>query len=243
MTSLPIVHPLSDLDERYRLREGWVYLTGMRALVRLPLLQQQRDAAAGLNSGGYIPGYRGSPMGRHYRELWAADKLLKEHNIVFRPGLNEDLAATAIWGSQLVVSFPGAKVDGVFGLWYSKGPGVDRSADALRHANLAGTSSNGGVLCLTGDDHGAKSWTVANFSDGVFMAVCMPVLYPSNTQEVLDYGLHGIAMSRYSGCWVGMKLVTDVVESGGAVHVAPDSQAIVLPPKPSEPTDPFGKGY
>lgn len=234
---------LSTLEHRYSVDQGWVYLTGMQALVRLPLQQRMRDAAAGLNTGGYISGYRGSPMGRYDMELWAIDKQLKAANIVFRSGLNEDLAATAIWGSQYVGSFPGAKVDGVFGIWYGKGPGVDRSGDVLRHANLAGTSPLGGVVCLAGDDHGAKSSTVANFSDTLFMAVGMPVLYPSNTQELLDFGLHGIAMSRYSGCWVGMKVVTDVVEGGGSVYVAPDAPLVTLPPAPSSPKDPFGVGY
>ncbi|WP_298210318.1 indolepyruvate ferredoxin oxidoreductase family protein [Acidovorax sp.] len=233
----------ASLQDRYTTQEGWVYLTGMQALVRLPLQQKARDAAAGWNTGGYISGYRGSPMGRYDMELWAADKALKAANVVFRPGLNEDLAATAIWGSQYVGTFPGAQVDGVFGIWYGKGPGVDRSTDALRHANLAGTSPKGGVVCLAGDDHGAKSSTVANFSDPVFIAVGMPVLYPSDTQEVLDYGLHGIAMSRYSGCWVGLKLVTDVVEGGGSVYVAPDSPSITLPEPPSVPKDMFGSGF
>jgi indolepyruvate ferredoxin oxidoreductase len=231
------------LEDKYIAAEGWVYLTGMQALVRLPLQQRLRDAAAGLNTGGYISGYRGSPLGRYDMELWAAEKSLQAANVVFRSGLNEDLAATAIWGAQYVGSFPGAKVDGVFGIWYGKGPGVDRSGDALRHGNLAGTSPKGGVLCLAGDDHGAKSSTVANFSDPIFIAVGMPVLYPSNTQELLDFGLHGIAMSRFSGCWVGMKVVTDVVEGGGSVYVAPDAPIIRLPEPPSEPKDPFGAGY
>ncbi|WP_311197583.1 indolepyruvate ferredoxin oxidoreductase family protein [Rugamonas brunnea] len=233
----------ATLDDKYQVEKGWVYLTGMQALVRLPLQQRQRDAAAGWNTGGYISGYRGSPMGRYDIELWAADKALKAANIVFRSGLNEDLAATAIWGAQYVGIFPGATVDGVFGIWYGKGPGVDRSADALRHGNMAGTSPKGGVLCLAGDDHGAKSSTIANFSDGVLMAVGMPVLFPSNTQELLDYGLHGIAMSRYSGCWVGMKVVTDVVEGGGSVCVDPDAPVITLPEAPSQPVDQFGTGY
>ena len=233
----------TSLQDRYTTAEGWVYMTGMQALVRLPLQQRARDAVAGLNTGGYISGYRGSPMGRYDMELWAADKNLKAANIIFRAGLNEDLAATAIWGAQYVGTFPGAKVDGVFGIWYGKGPGVDRSADALRHANLAGTSPKGGVICLAGDDHGAKSSTVANFSDPVFIALGMPVLYPSNTQELLDYGLHGIAMSRFSGCWVGVKVVTDVVEGGGSVYVAPDSPKITVPEPPSAPVDMFGTGY
>nr|WP_297383396.1 indolepyruvate ferredoxin oxidoreductase family protein [uncultured Roseateles sp.] len=241
--SVALTRASATLEDRYVATQGWVYLTGMQALVRLPLQQRQRDISSGWNTGGYISGYRGSPMGRYDMELWAAEKSLKAANVVFRSGLNEDLAATAIWGAQYVGTFPGANVDGVFGIWYGKGPGVDRSADALRHGNLAGTSPKGGVLCLAGDDHGAKSSTVANFSDGVFMAVGMPVLFPSNTQELLDYGLHGIAMSRYSGCWVGMKVVTDVVEGGGSVCVDPEAPRIVLPDQPSQPADRFGTGY
>lgn len=217
------------LEDRYRVERGWVYMTGIQALVRLPIQQRMRDAAAGRNTGGYISGYRGSPLGRYDLELWAADEILKKNNVFFRSGLNEDLAATAIWGSQYVGAFLGAKVDGVFGIWYGKGPGVDRSGDALRHANLAGTSPLGGVIALAGDDHGVKSSTVANFSDPLMIAVGMPVLYPSNTQELLDFGLHGIALSRFSGCWVGMKVVTDVVEGGGSVYVSPDAPSIVTP--------------
>ncbi|MEZ5649464.1 MAG: indolepyruvate ferredoxin oxidoreductase family protein [Burkholderiaceae bacterium] len=223
------------LTDRYTVDQGWLYMTGMQALVRLPLQQHRRDAANGLNTGGYISGYRGSPLGRYDIELWSAEKFLKEENIVFRPAVNEDLAATALWGSQYVGVFPGAKVDGVFGLWYGKGPGVDRSGDPFRHANQAGSAPHGGVLALAGDDHGAKSSTVANFSDLNFAAAGIPVLYPANAQEVLDFGLHGIAMSRFSGCWSAMKLVTDVVEGGGSVYVAPDSPAIALPPLPSHP--------
>jgi indolepyruvate ferredoxin oxidoreductase len=241
--NIGLARDVKALEERYAVEEGWIYMTGMQALVRLPLEQRARDAAAGWNTGGYISGYRGSPMGRYDMELWAADKALKAANIVFRAGLNEDLAATAIWGSQYVGTFPGAKVEGVFGIWYGKGPGVDRSGDALRHANLSGTSPKGGVICLAGDDHGAKSSTVANFSDPVFIAVGIPVLYPSNTQELLDYGLHGIAMSRFSGCWVAMKVVTDVVEGGGSVYVGPDAPVIKVPEPPSTPGGPFGAGY
>lgn len=225
----------ASLNDKYTNERGWLYMTGIQALVRLPIQQRLRDAAAGLSTGAYISGYRGSPMGRYDMELWAAADVLKQHNIQFRAGLNEDLAATAIWGSQYVGAFPGAKVDGVFGIWYGKGPGVDRSGDALRHANLAGTSALGGVLAIAGDDHGAKSSTVANFSDQIFAAVGMPVLYPSNTQELLDFGLHGIAMSRHSGCWVGMKVVTDVVEGGGSVQVGPDIPSIRLPETPPLP--------
>ena len=212
----------ATLEFRYTAPEGWLYMTGMQALVRLPIQQRLRDAAAGLNTGGYISGYRGSPMGRYDIELWRAGAALKQHNIVFRPGLNEDLAATAIWGAQHLTNFPGAKVDGVFGIWYGKGPGVDRSGDAFRHANFTGVSPKGGAIALAGDDHGAKSSTAVNFSDTSFIAVGIPVLYPSNTQELIDFGLHGIAMSRFSGCWVGMKVVTDVAEGGGTVYVGLD---------------------
>jgi len=224
-----------SLEDRWSVPEGWFYMTGMQALVRMPIQQRLRDAAAGLNTGGYISGYRGSPLGRYDIELWRAGPILARHNIIFRPGLNEDLAATAIWGAQHVSSFPGATVDGVFGVWYGKGPGVDRSGDALRHANFTGTAAKGGALALAGDDHGAKSSTAVNFSDTTFVAVGMPVLYPSNTQELIDFGLHGIAMSRFSGCWVGMKVVTDVAEGGGTVYVGPDSPPIVIPERPSKP--------
>lgn len=219
----------TSLEDKYTAAEGWVYMTGIQALVRLPIQQRLRDEAAGLNTGGYVSGYRGSPLGRYDMELLQAHAHLKARNVVFRAGLNEDLAATAIWGSQQVGNFPGAKVDGVFGIWYGKGPGVDRSGDALRHANLAGSSRHGGVVCIAGDDHGSKSSTVANFSDPVFMAVGMPVLYPSNTQELLDFGLHGIAMSRFSGCWIGLKAATDVVEGGGSVFVSQVHPSIRLP--------------
>ena len=238
--TLATVRSEAGLEDRWLAPEGWFYMTGMQALVRLPIQQQLRDAAAGLNTGGYISGYRGSPMGRYDIELWRTDSILKRHNIVFRPGLNEDLAATAIWGAQHVTSFPGATVDGVFGIWYGKGPGVDRSGDALRHANFTGASPKGGVIALAGDDHGAKSSTAVNYSDTSFVAVGMPVLYPSNTQELIDFGLHGIAMSRFSGCWVGVKIVTDVAEGGGTVYVGPDSPAIVLPDRPSNPAGGFG---
>ena len=163
--TVALARPEATLDSRYTASEGWVYLTGMQALVRLPIQQRLRDAAAGLNTGGYISGYRGSPLGRYDIELWRAAAQLKQHNVVFRPGLNEDLAATAIWGAQYLNSFPGATVDGVFGIWYGKGPGVDRSGDALRHANFTGASPKGGVIALAGDDHGAKSSTAVNFSD------------------------------------------------------------------------------
>lgn len=217
------------LEDRLSQEEGWVYMTGMQALVRLPIQQRKRDTAAGLNTGGYISGYRGSPIGTYDMNLGQAKEELNAHNIYFQPGVNEDLAATATWGAQMVGLFPGAKVDGVFSIWYGKAPGMDRSMDPLRHANLAGTNPKGGTLLLVGDDHGAKSSTVACYSDTNFASLGIPLLAPANAQDVLDFGLHGIAMSRYSSTLVGMKLVTDVVEGGGSVLVSPDSPHISLP--------------
>ena len=217
------------LEDRLSQEEGWIYMTGMQALVRLPIQQRKRDQAAGLNTGGYISGYRGSPVGTYDMSLKQAENELKAHNIYFQPGVNEDLAATANWGAQMVGLYPGAKVEGVFSIWYGKAPGMDRSMDVLRHANLAGTNPKGGTLLLVGDDHGAKSSTVACYSDMNFASLGMPLLAPANAQDVLDYGLYGIAMSRFCSTLVGMKLVTDVVEGGGSVLVGPTSPEIVLP--------------
>jgi len=219
------------LADRLDQDEGWVYMTGMQALVRLPIQQRKRDISAGLNTGGYISGYRGSPLGRYDMDLLSAEEKLKAHNIYFQPGINEDLAATATWGSQQVGLFPGAKVEGVFSIWYGKAPGMDRSMDPIRHANLAGTNEKGGSILLVGDDHGAKSSTLACYSDFNFVSSGIPLLSPANAQEVLDYGLHGIGMSRYSSTLVGMKLVTDVVEGGGSVYLSPTSPKIILPEK------------
>nr|WP_225591327.1 indolepyruvate ferredoxin oxidoreductase family protein [Achromobacter sp. ACM01] len=217
------------LDDKYTRSHGRIYLSGTQALVRLPLLQKQRDLQAGLNTGGYISGYRGSPLGGLDQALWKAKRHLQANDVVFQPGVNEDLAATAVWGSQQLNLFPGAARDGVFGMWYGKGPGVDRSVDVLKHANSAGSSAHGGVLMLAGDDHAAKSSSVAHQSEHVLIASGIPVLYPSNVQEYLDYGLHGWAMSRYTGLWVAMKCVTDVVESSASVEVDPDRVQVVLP--------------
>ena len=218
------------LEDRNTVEEGWVYMTGMQALVRLPIQQRIRDIARGLNTAGFISGYRGSPLGRYDMELWNAQASLDHYNIVFKPGVNEDLAATAAWGSQYVGTFPGNTVDGVFSIWYGKAPGMDRSMDALRHANMAGTAPLGGSLLLVGDDHGAKSSTLTCYSDFNFVSAGIPLLAPSNAQEVLDYGLHGIAMSRHSGLLCGMKLVTDVIEGGGSLYVGPDAPTITSPP-------------
>jgi len=235
----PLTPPVSDairralenvsLDDKYTLESGRIYISGTQALVRLPMLQRERDRAAGLNTAGFISGYRGSPLGALDQSLWKAKAHLAAHDIVFQAGLNEDLAATSVWGSQQVNMYPDAKFDGVFGMWYGKGPGVDRTGDVFKHANSAGSSKHGGVLVLAGDDHAAKSSTLAHQSEHIFKACGLPVLYPSNVQEYLDYGLHGWAMSRYSGLWVAMKCVTDVVESSASVALDPHRVRIVLP--------------
>ncbi len=222
-------HPSVTLDDKYTLEKGRVYISGTQALVRLPMLQKARDLKAGLNTAGFISGYRGSPLGALDQSLWKAKKHLQAHDVVFQPGVNEDLAATAVWGTQQINLWPGATRDGVFGMWYGKGPGVDRTGDVFKHANSAGSDKNGGVLVLAGDDHAAKSSSVAHQSEHAFIAAGIPVLYPANVQEYLDYGLHGWAMSRYSGLWVAMKCVTDVIESTASIDLDPDRVQIVTP--------------
>lgn len=221
--------PAPSLDDKYTRKEGRIYLNGSQALVRLMLLQAERDRINGLHTGGFVSGYRGSPLGAVDQAFWAAKKFLEPARIKFQPGLNEDLGATSVWGSQQVNLFEGATVDGVFGLWYGKGPGVDRAMDVFKHANAAGTSRHGGVLLVAGDDHGAKSSTLPHQSDHVLKAALMPVLFPSNVQEILDYGLLGYAMSRYCGAWVGFKAIADVVESSASVEVSPERPRIELP--------------
>jgi indolepyruvate ferredoxin oxidoreductase len=217
------------LEDKYRLEHGRVFLTGMQALARLPMLQHELDRRAGLHTAGYVSGYRGSPLGGLDTALHAAGPYLKQHDISFHPGLNEDIAATAIWGTQQLHLFPQPKFDGIFSMWYGKGPGVDRSGDVFRHANHAGTSKHGGVLLIAGDDPSARSSAVAHQSEHIFSACGIPVLAPSNLQEYLDYGLHGWAMSRYSGCWVAMKLTSDTAESSATVEIAPERMEIVIP--------------
>src|SRR4051794_40571950 len=225
------------LDDKYALERGRVYLTGIQALVRLPMMQRQRDAAAGLNTGCFISGYRGSPLGGLDQTLWAARKFIEKNHIRFQPGLNEDLAATSVWRSQQVNMFPGAKYDGVFAMWYGKGPGVDRSGDVFKHGNAAGSSTNGGVLLLAGDDHACKSSTLPHQSEYAFMDASIPVLNPSGVQELLDYGLYGWAMSRYSGCWIAMKTIAETVDSSASVTVDPERVRIVLPEDFEMPPD------
>ncbi|MDM0014926.1 indolepyruvate ferredoxin oxidoreductase family protein [Variovorax sp. J22P168] len=219
----------ATLDDKYENEDGLVYLTGTQALVLLPMLQRRRDAAAGLNTAGYVSGYRGSPLGAYDLALGKARTHLEKHHVTFVPGLNEDLAATAVWGTQQANAFPGARYDGVFGIWYGKGPGVDRAGDVLRHANQAGTARYGGVIALAGDDHGAKSSTVAAQTDFLFQAVSMPVLAPATTQDYIDLGLTGIAMSRFTGTWVAIKAVTDTIETAGIVDVSSTRLAFVDP--------------
>jgi indolepyruvate ferredoxin oxidoreductase len=217
------------LSDKYTLERGSVYLTGIQALVRLPIDQMRRDQRTGLKTGAFISGYEGSPLGGYDLQLARSRKLLEEHNIVFRPGLNEDLAATSVMGSQIFDVVGKTKVDGIVGIWYGKGPGVDRSGDVLRHANFAGTGKNCAAIVLAGDDHGCKSSTIPHQSDFSLFNVGIPFFYPGNTQEVIDYGLLAIALSRFSGAWVGMKMITDVCDGGGTVIVDPDRPSILIP--------------
>ena len=218
-----------SLFDKYDLEKDRAYITGIEALVRLPLLQHQRDIQAGLNTAGYVSGYRGSPVGTVDMSMRQASKQLAEHNITFHPGVNEDLAATAVWGTQQIDVFPGQKYDGVFSMWYGKGPGVDRSMDVIKHANSYGTMLNGGVLAIAGDDHACKSSTVPHQSEHMFIGAAVPVLNPANVQDVLDYGLYGWALSRFSGCWVGMKAITENMDSGISADLSPDRVQICLP--------------
>ncbi len=217
------------LDDKYTLQSGRVYITGTQALVRLPIMQHLRDRAAGITTGCYISGYRGSPLGGFDQQLWAAGKHLTAHNIVFQPGVNEDLAATACWGTQQAHFDGDNKYDGVYAIWYGKGPGVDRTGDAFRHGNLAGSAALGGVICLMGDDHTCESSTTAHQSEFAMVDAMMPILNPAGVQELLDYGLYGWALSRYSGCWVGLKCMKDTIDASASVNVDPRRVSIVVP--------------
>ena len=218
------------LDDKYTLERGHAFMSGVHALVRLPMLQRQRDALAGLNTAGFISGYRGSPLGTYDQALWSAKKHLAAQNIVFQPGVNEELGATAVWGTQQLDLFASSKkFDGVFGIWYGKGPGADRCSDVFKHANMAGTAKYGGVIAIAGDDHIAKSSTAAHQSDHIFKACGLPVFFPSSVQDILDMGLHAFAMSRFAGVWAGMKTIQEIVESASSVSVDPDRVNIVWP--------------
>jgi indolepyruvate ferredoxin oxidoreductase len=217
------------LDDKYEQATGQIYLTGTQALLRLAMNQLARDRAAGLDTAGYITGYRGSPMHNVDKEFWRAKQFLEDGRIRFHPAINEDLAATACWGTQQAATNPGAKHDGVFAIWYGKGPGLDRSIDAIRHANLGGSSKHGGVLACVGDDPAMKSTDVPAASETMFADLFMPVLYPATVQEVLDYGLYGWAMSRFSGAWTGFKLTADTVDTAAVVDGDPNRVRIVTP--------------
>ena len=220
---------VAALDDKYALTGGRAFMSGIHALVRLLMTQKRRDAAAGLNTGGFVSGYRGSPLGGLDQELWRQKKRLDRHDIVFQPGVNEDLAATSVWGSQQLGLSPGARRDGVFAMWYGKGPGADRCGDVFRHANAAGTAKFGGVLAVVGDDHAAKSSTMPHQTEHLFKAMMMPVLAPADVQDFLDLGVHGFALSRYSGCWVAFKAINDTVESSASVETADDRAQVRVP--------------
>ena len=232
MTLAPVT-----LEDKYRLEHGRVFLTGVQALTRLPMLQHARDRADGLNTAGYVSGYRGSPLGGLDQALHEAQPFLAAHHIKFQPGVNEDLAATAVWGTQQLHLFPAPQADGIFAMWYGKGPGVDRCGDVFKHANYAGTAKHGGVLLIAGDDHSARSSAVAHQSEHMFSACGIPVLAPAGLQDYLDLGLHGWAMSRYSGCWVAMKTTSDTVESSATVEIDPARVRIRLPEDFTLPPD------
>jgi len=219
------------LDDKYSLDTGHAFMSGVQALVKLPMLQRQRDALQGKNTAGFISGYRGSPLGSYDQSLWKAKAYLQAQNIVFQPGVNEELAATALWGTQQLGFAPAGsnRFDGVFGIWYGKGPGVDRCSDVFKHANMAGTTPWGGVLAVAGDDHVAKSSTAAHQSDHIFKACGLPVFFPASVQDVLDMGVHGIALSRFAGIWSGMKTIQEIVESSATAEIDPERVNIILP--------------
>ena len=216
-----------ELVDRYRRESGRVYLTGTQALVKLPLMQRAMDYAAGLNTAGFISGYRGSPLGAYDQELWRAREFLDRNNIRFLPAVNEDLAATAVHGTQQVEGDPRREVDGVFAVWYGKGPGLDRAGDALKHGNAYGSSPRGGVLVVAGDDHGCVSSSMPHQSDVAFMTWLMPNLNPASVAEYIEFGLWGIALSRYSGMWVGFKAISETVESAMSVDLPPYPQFVI----------------
>lgn len=216
-----------ELEDRYRRESGRVFLTGTQALVRIPLMQRTLDQARGLNTAGFISGYRGSPLGGYDLELWRAARFLEESNIRFLPAVNEELAATAILGTQQVEADPKRTVDGVFGIWYGKGPGVDRAGDSLKHGNAYGSSPHGGVLVIAGDDHGCVSSSMPHQSDVAFLSWLMPNLNPASVAEYLHFGLYGIALSRFSGMWVGFKAISETVESAMSLELPPYPEFVI----------------
>jgi indolepyruvate ferredoxin oxidoreductase len=222
------LHKVS-LGDKFDLSKERIFVSGAQAIVRMLLMQRERDRRAGLNTAGFVSGYRGSPVAGIDHQLWKAGKELSAAHIVFQPGLNEELAATACWGSQQTEMLGDGKYDGVFALWYGNGPVVDRTGDVFRHANMAGSSKHGGVLALMGDDHTAESSTVAHQSEFAFVDTMVPILNPAGVQELIDYGLYGYALSRFAGTWTAIKCVKDNIESTASVEVALDRLNIVLP--------------
>ncbi len=218
-----------SLDAKFTQESGRIYLSGTQALVRLPLDQHRADKRRGLRTATFISGYRGSPLGGLDQTLERERKLLEAHHVVFSSGLNEDLGATAVFGSQMVGLFPRPKYDGVLGMWYGKAPGVDRTGDAFKHANYAGVGKNGGVLALVGDDPVSKSSTLPSHSEVALYDALMPTIFPGNVQEILDLGLHGFMLSRVSGLWVGMKIVTNVADEAGTAEASPERVNPVIP--------------
>ncbi|MCP4821356.1 MAG: indolepyruvate ferredoxin oxidoreductase family protein, partial [Shimia sp.] len=218
-----------SLNDRLDLEKRHVLLNGTQALVRLMLMQKARDTKAGLNTAGYVTGYRGSPLGAVDSQMMRAEKELKASDVLFQSGLNEDLAATQLWGSQQAELRGEGKFDGVYGLWYGKGPGVDRTGDVMRHANMAGTSENGGVLMAMGDDHTGESSTVLHQSEWALVDAYMPVVSPAGVQEIMDYGLYGLALSRFAGLWVGLKTMKDTIEATAVVDGDPHRLEFVTP--------------
>jgi indolepyruvate ferredoxin oxidoreductase len=217
------------LDDKYDLSKERIFLSGAQAVIRMLLMQRERDRLAGLRTAGFVSGYRGSPLGGFDQQLWRAKKQLAKSDIIFQPGLNEELAATAVWGSQQTELLGESRYDGVFGVWYGKGPGVDRSGDVFRHANLAGSSRNGGVLAMMGDDHMAESSTVAHATEFLFVDTMIPILNPAGVQELIDYGLYGYALSRFAGTWSAIKCVKDNIESTASVDASLDRVKIIIP--------------
>ena len=224
-----MVRSTVTLDDKYTEPSGRIYLNGLQALIRIPMMQHLIDKRANLNTATFVSGYRGSPLGGVDIEFGRAKKFLPDHNITFHPGLNEDLAATSVWGTQQLALNKKARYDGVTGIWYGKGPGVDRSMDVLKHANAAGTALHGGVLALAGDDHACKSSTFPHQSEQAFVHAMMPVLHPAGIQDALELGLHGIAMSRYSGCWSAFKVVSDFADSSASISTDPLNQEFITP--------------
>ena len=236
-TPLKILTKDVSLEDKYLRDDGTAYMTGIQALVRLPLAQTRRDTLNGYQTAGFISGYRGSPVGNYDNFLWQIESILKDHKVVFQPGVNEDLAATAIWGTQQSNLAGQGKYDGVTAWWYGKGPGVDRSGDVLRHANLAGTSDLGGVVAFFGDDHSCKSSSIPHQSEHVMIGCGIPIFYPTSVQQILDLGVHAVALSRYAGVWTSMKLVSEIVETSASVHTDLDRVTPVLPKDVQMPVD------